>query len=106
MSPLDVSLGSMVASSVFESTRARCVARRREHRLTPVLAEEVLRRCELDAPPGSVSRAGVLTAARVAFGLASSGGGLLRRSWYDFVGPVIGRPTAKLAGFAAPVTGE
>jgi hypothetical protein len=99
MAPLDVSLGSMVASAVFESTRAKHLARRREHRQSLLLAEAVLRQCERQAPPGAMSRAGVLSASRTAIGLASSGGGLLRRGWYRSMGPMFGRPASKLARF-------
>ena len=98
--PLEVSLGGMVASSIFESARPKYVTRQREHRQAPALAEAVLRRCQETALPGVLSMDRVMSVARTAYGLASSGGGVLRESWYRFGGPLLANPTVKLDRFA------
>ena len=91
--PVDVSLGGLVASSVFEAARPRRLVRRLEHRQAPQLALAVLERC-LEDPDGlDVSGEGVRKAAHAAYGVAGSGGPWSRRLWYRGVGPVLAPPS-------------
>ncbi len=96
LSSLEVSLGSLLASSVFEAGRPRRLSRRREHRQAPLLARTVLVRC-LDESHGlPVGIDGVAAAARITYGLAASDGGRLRRAWYRSGGRLLARPGATL----------
>ena len=101
-SPLDVSLGGLVASSIFEAGRPRRMARRREHRQAPALAAGVLRRCLADPGNSAVSVDGVHEIAQTVYGLASRGGGLFRRGWYRSFGPLVARPMATLDAVCHP----
>ena len=101
LAPLEVSLGSLLASSVFEAGRPRRFWRRREHRQAQALAAEVLARC-LDASEGlPVSIEGVARAARLTFDLAATDGGWLRRTWYRSCGRLLTRPSATLRRLGA-----
>ena len=96
LAPLEVSLGSLLASSAFEAGRPRRFWRRREHRQAQVLAAEVLTRC-LEASEGlPITVEGVTRAARLTFDLAATDGGWLRRTWYRSCGRLLTRPSATL----------
>ncbi len=96
LSPLEVSLGSLLASSVFEAGRPRRLSRRREHRQAQVLARTVLMRCLLASDGLPIGSEGVARAARITFDLAASDGGWLRRTWYRSCGRLLTRPGVTL----------
>lgn len=101
---VEVSLGGLVASSVFESARPRYLYRRREHGNAPALAGRVLRQV-LEHPAGHrVSAEGVLDVARTTYALASRGGGRARRTWYGTVGSVLAGAERKFSRIAVKTT--
>jgi hypothetical protein len=94
--PMEVSLGGLVASAVFESARPRRMRRRLEHRQAATLAAVVLERCLAASDGLPLSRAGVHTVAFTTYGLAAAGGGWGRRQWYRWYGATLGRQSDKL----------
>ena len=98
--PLEVSLGALLASSIFEASRPKRILRRREHRQAPVLAQAVLRRCLEDSAGLTVEVAGVRRVAHLAYGLASTGGSWFRQAWYGSYGAVV-RPVRRLDDICA-----
>jgi hypothetical protein len=97
--PLEVSLGSLVASSVFESARPKHLRRQREHRRAPILAALVLARVQDLRSVDAVRPDVVVHVARTAYRLASGHGGVARRVWYRTCGRAFARPATKFARF-------
>jgi hypothetical protein len=96
-SPFDVSLGGLVASSVFEAARPKRFWRRLEHRQAFSLASAVTRRLlETPGAPG-VTPVGVRTVAEVTYGLAETSGGRLLQGWYRLCGSKIAGRDRKFA---------
>jgi hypothetical protein len=95
-SPMDVSLGSLVASSIFEAARPTRMARLREHRQARILASVVVRQCLAALPGPPVSADGIGEVAGAAYKLARGGGGRTRRWWYGSCGEALARPAANL----------
>jgi hypothetical protein len=101
-SDVEVSLGSLVASSLFEAARPRRMTRRREHRQAVVLAGQVLRCCAHGSETATPRPEGVRGAALTAYGLACGQGGRVRRRWYRHVGAILARPSRALDRLGLP----
>lgn len=91
LTPLEVSVGNLIGSSVFESARPRIAHRRLQHRQALLLASLVAHHPAVVAS-GAVSPAGLLSAARVAYDRPAYRGGWYRRLWYRTAGGVLARP--------------
>jgi hypothetical protein len=96
-SPVEVSIGGLVASSIFEAGRPIRMSRRLEHRQAPRLSAAVARMAiARGADPG-----GIRAVAKLTYGLASSHGGPTRRAWYATAGRCLARPGRKLNALRA-----
>jgi hypothetical protein len=80
-SPLDFSVGTLVASSIFEPRRPRRLFRRRQHRQASALVRAAVR--SFRNPPGvELKVAQVREVAHLNYELATGGGNAVRRVWY------------------------
>jgi hypothetical protein len=95
-SPLEISMGSLLASSIFEAARPKRMSRLREHRRAYRLAIATLDDLLQNADGLVLTTAGARQAALTAYGLATGYGSLARRNWYRYMGPLLARPSAKL----------
>ncbi|MDQ3432302.1 MAG: aminoglycoside phosphotransferase family protein [Actinomycetota bacterium] len=96
LSPLEISLGNLIGSSMFESLRPRCWFRLRQHRQALALCWAVVERVSrLDhaagaAGTGDVSADGVQRAAHLAFDRAAFTGAWYRQLWYRGMNACVG----------------
>jgi hypothetical protein len=81
--PLDVSVGNLLGSTVFEASRPRTVLQRRRHRQSFLVAEAV--RTRLPVEPAAVG-----WVARAAWDAAAADGGPLASAWYRSAGGLVG----------------
>ncbi|KRE32491.1 hypothetical protein ASG82_23660 [Mycobacterium sp. Soil538] len=81
--PLDVSVGNLLGSTVFEATRPRTMLQRRRHRQSFLLADAV--RAQLPVAPAEVRRV-----ARVVCDAAAAHGDWTAMAWYRSIGRLIG----------------
>ena len=93
---LDVSLGNLVGSTIFNASRPNQLRRGRLHRQSIVLAAETVDACLRDQgtrsrrPPQERT---VAETARVCYWLSAGSGTRLRRWWYRTAGHVLARRT-------------
>lgn len=90
LSPYEISLGNLVAGTIFESTRPRAFYRLRQHRQALALCSAVLERF-LDRDGAAVDLAKVRRAADIAYNASAHWGPRLRHSWYRLLGPLLAR---------------
>lgn len=102
-SPIEVSVGSLLASSIFEAARPKRMWRRREHSQAFTLAGAVFERFMVTHGGRAVTPAGVRSVVSLAYHLAASGGSRKRRLWYRYLGSVLAQPRAKLDRVCPPL---
>jgi hypothetical protein len=85
-SPLEVSLGNLIGSTVFQSARPTWVTRRRQHRQAGALCASLVEGV-LASNPVDVGRLAV--AARAAYLRSAAPGAWYRRLWYASMGPLV-----------------
>jgi hypothetical protein len=90
LSPFEISLGNLVAGTVFESARPRSFYRLRQHRQALRLCSALLERA-LDGHAGEVKLRNVRRAANIAYMASVYWGPALRQGWYRLLGPVLAR---------------
>ena len=98
--PVEVSLGALVASAIFEAARPKRFRRRREHRRAFELAKLTVEHVVSEPAGARVRVDAVRECARALYGLATTDGGALRQGWYLRAGPLIAQPSSKLATLA------
>jgi hypothetical protein len=96
-SPVEVSIGGLVASSIFEAGRPARMKRRLEHRQAPRLSAAVARKAIADGADAD----GIRAVAELTYGLASSHGGPARRAWYATAGRGLAQRGRKLDAMLA-----
>lgn len=107
LSPVDVSLGNLYGSSLFEAVRPRNLHRLRQNRSTVLLATSVVETL-LDGsrwPAGAIppSRAGLRQATAIVYRQSASWGPRSHRLWYRLFPRRLGRGQQRLDDlFAAP----
>ena len=98
---LDMSLGNLVGSTMFQSARPKWMLRIRQHRQAEQLCSAVVAR---SAQPGivPVSPRGLREAALAAYARSAFQAGVMRRAWYAGAGHVLARRPTILDGTVAP----
>jgi hypothetical protein len=89
LSPFEISLGNLVAGTIFESARPRGFYRLRQHRQALRLCSAVLERA-LDGD-GDLNIENVRRASDIAYGASVYWGPALRQGWYRLPGRLLAR---------------
>jgi hypothetical protein len=87
-SPLEVSLGNLIGSTVFQSARPGWVLRRRQHRQAAALSGRVVELALASAPVDIERLAG---SSRAAYERLAAQGRWYRRLWFASVAPLVAR---------------
>jgi hypothetical protein len=87
--PLEVSLGNLLGSTVFQSARPKWLVHRRQHRQAADLCGAVVRR--LAGAGAGLSVEDIVPFARDAYARSAFGGGWSRRIWYGSIGYLVAR---------------
>lgn len=95
LTPLEVTLGNLIGSSVFVSARPGSLHHRLRRRQALLLWRLVTHRLLLLAP-GALTPGGLLAAAQVAYERPASQGRWYRRLWYRTAGSALARPRRTL----------
>jgi hypothetical protein len=88
LTPLEVSLGNLIGSTIFQSARPRWLIQRRQHRQAAQLCRAIVRRT-LARTPDSLRMAGIRRAAQDTYRRCALGGPRAKRLWYSSVGYVL-----------------
>jgi hypothetical protein len=87
--PLALSLGNLVGSTMFQSARPKWLLRPLQHRQAVALCGAVVTR--VAAGPAEVLIADLVPIGRAAYKRSAFGGGWARRLWYQTVGFIVAR---------------
>jgi hypothetical protein len=101
-SALEISLGNLVGSTIFQSARPRWLLRRRQHRQAVALCAGVVGRAAA-ARPAEVSPAGLQASATSAYRRSAFGGSWPKRLWYATAGRGVARRVPVLGLTVGPV---
>jgi len=102
MKPLDISLGNLVGSTLFQSARPRWLSRRRQHRQAVALCYAIVDRA-FEASPDAVTAEGVRRAAAATYRRCAFSGGRYKRLWYSTGGYVLSKRMTLMGNTFGPV---